>query len=147
MKAIRLFIYSAGIILLITASAKFLSAAGAAKVLEAPDPIFTVRFRDLFWFVGAVEFAVGFICLFSKRLWLQTVLLLSLAASFLLYRIGTWWIGFEGYCKCLGTLTDSIGVSPQNADTLMKFLLGYLTLGSCAAMLFLAKADRSRAID
>ena len=52
-----------------------------------------------------------------------------------LYRIGLWWVGFEGSCRCLGNLGDVFGISAETADWIAKGILGYLLVGSAAILL------------
>ena len=110
--------------MIISAIAKFVSAAGNARVLGYLDPILALPFRDMFKVAGAAEMAVAAVCFFGKRIALQASLVAWLATTFLIYRIGLTWIGYHKPCPCLGNLTDAIDVSPQVADYVMKAVLG-----------------------
>ena len=68
---IRIFIFSAGLILGVSAIAKFISSEGSATVLQQPDPILIISFKHIFWIVGTIELAVAFVSLFSRQLRLQ----------------------------------------------------------------------------
>ena len=106
-KTIRIFICSAGIVLLIAAIAKFISGAGSAQILERNDPILYISFRHVFWMVGALELAVALICLFGRQFRLQAGLLAWLATNFILYRLG---LLFVNYSKCQRTVKrDHLG--------------------------------------
>jgi thioesterase domain-containing protein len=59
----RLFVYSAGTLLLFTAAAKLVSSGGDARILQMTDPIVGIRFRNLLWLVGGVELVVAVVCL------------------------------------------------------------------------------------
>lgn len=132
-RPIRVFIFSAGILLLITASAKIISSCGKSGILLTPDPIFSIRFRYVFQIVGCIELAVAAVCIFGKRVSLQAWLVAWLATSFLLYRLGLLWAGFHR-CSCLGNLTDSLHIPPALADTTMIVILAYLFMGSYAIL-------------
>jgi len=134
---VRSFIYSAGCLLLATAIAKFISASGSASILHSPDPILSIKSRYVLCFLGAIEFAIGLICAFSKRQWLQAGLIAWLATNFLLYRLGLEWIGHRKPCSCLGNLTDALHISSQTADVAMKIILAYLLIGSYTSLLWL----------
>jgi hypothetical protein len=54
----------------------------------------------------------------------------------LVYRIGLWWIGFEGSCRCLGNVGDVFGISAETADWIAKGILAYRLVGSGAILLW-----------
>ena len=126
----RFFILSAGLVLLISSVAKLVSAAGNAPILIMPDPVFGISFRNVFFFVGTIEFAIALICICSNRLGLQSVLLVWLAASCAAYRISRQWIGYNRPCPCMGNITDALHLSPQTLDSIMKYILLYIFVGS-----------------
>lgn len=134
MKAIRFFIYSSGILLLVTAMAKIVSSLGDASILQTPEPVSGYTFRRIFQVVGAVEFVLGIICLMSRHIWLQISLVAWLASSFVIYRLGLIWIGYHRPCNCLGNLTDALQISPVAADHIVKLILLYLLVGSYVAL-------------
>jgi Methylamine utilisation protein MauE len=133
----KLFTATAGILLLLTGSAKFVSAFGAARILQEPDPVFSISFRLLFWDIGGIEVAVALVCLCSKRTWLSAGLVAWLATSFVVYRIGLVVVGYHRTCSCMGNLTDALHISPQTADKAMKIILAYLLVGSYATLSWL----------
>ena len=136
------FIYSAGIILLITGMAKLISSAGAARLLQYPDPILLISFRHLFWIVGCIELVVAFVCLRGGRELLQVGLLACFSSVLLVYRLGLLWLGYQKPCPCLGNLTGVLHLSPESADRAMKLILGYLLLGSYSALFWLCTQAR-----
>jgi hypothetical protein len=85
---IRCFIFSAGALILVTAVAKLVSASGTARILQMPDPIFSILFRNVFLAVGGLELIVALLCFFGKQLMLQTGLVAWLATNFVIYRLG-----------------------------------------------------------
>ena len=124
-----------------TATAKLGSASGSASILQTSDPVLFLSFRNVFWIVGIIELVVAHVCFFGKRVWLQVVLVAWLATSFLLYRFGLLWVGYQKPCSCLGkgNLTDALHITPQTVDTVMKIVLGYLLIGSYATLFWLWK--------
>lgn len=137
MKISRLFIYSTGALLLLTAAAKIISSFGHGTILQTRDPLTGLQFQDLFRIVGGIEVVVALVCFFSKRTWLPAGLVAWLATSFLVYRIGLVAVGWRRPCSCMGNLTDALHIPPQTADTAMKIILAYLLLGSYATLLWL----------
>ncbi len=129
-KLARWFIVSAGGILLVTGTAKVVSALGRAEILNVADPIFGVSFRFMMLTAGILELTLSAICFFGKGIRLQAGLVAWLSTSFLLYRIGLWFVGWKRPCGCLGRLTDILHLSPQTADSLMKIVLAYLFVAS-----------------
>jgi hypothetical protein len=94
--------------LLLTAVSKLVSAAGSARILQNPDPILSISFRNVFWIVGVIELVIAFVCFLCKRLGLQAGLVAWLATSFLIYRLGLLFVGYYKPCHCLGNLTDAL---------------------------------------
>ena len=135
----RFFVISAGVLLLLTALAKLVSAAGSAKALGALDPVFLVPFRYVFLTVGLVEIGVAAICLFGKQMRNQALLLAWLSSCFLIYRLFLVYIGYAEPCHCMGTLTDALHIPPHTANLALEIVLGYLLLGSYATLFWLRK--------
>jgi hypothetical protein len=135
MKIARWFTFSAGIVLLLTAAAKFVSSFGHGTILQTRDPLTGLQFQDLFRLVGGVEITVALVCVFNKRAWIPAGLVAWLATSFLVYRIGLVAVGYHRPCSCMGNLTDALHVSPQIADNIMKGILIYLLIGSYGILL------------
>ena len=136
------FILTVGAILGLTGIAKVWSGLGTAKVLSVADPITGITFGHLMLLVGMVEIVVALLCFFGKSLKLGVVLVAWLATSFLLYRFGLWWIGWNKPCSCLGNLTGALHIPPQTADTAMKMILAYLLIGSYASLFWLWRQRR-----
>ncbi len=134
---IRLIICSLGALLLATAIAKLVSAAGTARSLQQPDPVFLIPFQRVFAMVGTLEIFTALVCLFGKRVKLQACLVAWLATNFLLYRLTLLLIGWHKPCPCLGNLTDALHMSPKTAHNAMKIILAYLLIGSYATLFWL----------
>jgi hypothetical protein len=141
-KCIRVFVFSTGILLIITAAAKLVSAFGSSRILQNLDPIFGISFQHLFEVVGGLECFIALYCLFSRRIEVIVGLLAWLSTSFLIYRIGLEAVGYHRPCSCMGNLTDAIHVSARIADTTMKAVLAYLLVGSYAILFWLWRQKR-----
>jgi hypothetical protein len=136
MKWARCFIISAAVILALTGGAKLFSAFGPARLLDSPDPMFGVPFRHLMLLTGVLEVIVALFCVWTSSPYVSALMISWLSVLFVAYRVGLHWLGAgDRPCGCLGTLTDALRISPQTADGIMKALLGYLLLGSCALLL------------
>jgi hypothetical protein len=138
----RYFIYTAGVILCITAIAKIISVFGTQEILMQPDPLIGLSFHRLLLIAGIVELIIGCLCLFTKKIKLSNLLVAWLSTCFTVYRIGLWAINWRRPCHCLGNLTDTLHISPQTADAAMKIILAYLLIGSYAALFWLWRQKR-----
>jgi hypothetical protein len=141
-KCARYFVFSAGIIFLITAIAKTISAFGKAGILYDPDPFLNISFRHLMLLAALLELLVSGMCLNSNKTYLCLKLVAWLSTLFAVYRIGLWYSGWHRPCICMGTVVDALPIPPQVADSIMKLLLAYLLLGSCVMLLLLRKQNR-----
>ncbi len=129
-KFAHLFLCLAGIVLLAAAVAKLVSSFGSAKILQNPDPVIGLAFRNVFRVVGAMELAIALACLFGRRIKLRAGLVAWLATTIFAYRFDLVWIGYQKPCSCLGNLTDALHMA-------MKIILAYLLVGSYATLFWL----------
>jgi len=141
-KLIRVFIICSGVLLLLTGQAKILSGWGSSHILQMPDPVFGLSFGSLFQWVGFVEVVVALLCFFGTRPVLQAGAIVLLSSNFVFYRLASMYVGYHKPCSCLGSLTDALHISAEAADTAMKFILGYLLLGSYGALCWLWMKER-----
>jgi hypothetical protein len=142
MKIFKTFIFSAAVILLLTAAAKLISSFGHGTILQTRDPLTGFQFQDLFRISSSIEAVVALVCIFSKRILFPTGLVAWLATSFLTYRIGLVAVGYQRPCSCMGNLTDALHIRPQAADIAMKIILAYLLIGSYATLFWLWRQKR-----
>lgn len=126
-----------------TGAAKLVSSFGSAAILAVPDPIFGLPYRALFWIVGTFELIAAAICFSRRQVRLQVGILAWLGANFLVYRLALLWVGYHGYCHCLGTLTETIHLSPRIADRTMEVVVLFLCLGGLATGFSIAMGSLS----
>lgn len=127
----RYYIYSAAAILLLTGIAKIYSAIGTGEILLYPDPIFGLKFKDLFLFVGCIEIVVSVFCMILNGIIERALLIIWLCFCFIIYRLGSFTMGYHKPCKCLGDIASRLNISDSSADLAMIIILFYLTVGSC----------------
>ena len=137
------FVHIAAAILAVTGLAKAWSAFAPIRLLAAADPISGMQFRHLMMAAGGLELIIACVCFFAKAQNLALALIAWLATSFVVYRLGLWWMGWHRPCGCLGNLTDALHISPHAADNIMKGVLAYLLLGSYGILLWQWRASRS----
>ena len=136
-RVIRTVICSAGVILLITGVAKLVSSFGNARILQYPDPILCISFRQVLLIVGTIELIIALACFYGKQTGLQAALIAWLATNFLVYRLGLTWVDYQKPCSCLGNLTEALHIPPQTANSLMRIILGYLLMSSYSTLFWL----------
>jgi hypothetical protein len=123
------FVYSSAGILILTGFAKLASATGGAAILDSPDVLFPLKNRTLLCVVGIVEFVIVGFLLSRLQVRIKMAMLLWLALSFSIYKIGLWCIHAPPACPCLGTISQSIGTSRIPARHITDILLVYLLSG------------------
>lgn len=126
----QLFVWSAGGIFALVGISKIWSVVTGGKLLSTTDPIVGIKIAQLLVVVAVLEIATALICFSIKPGTTVLGLIAWLSSSFLVYRIGLWWVEWQRPCGCLGNLTDALHISPQVADNIMKVVLAYLLIGS-----------------
>jgi len=111
------FIQTALLLLAVTALAKILAARAEARILGQPDPLLgLILMRQSMLLAAALGVVVVVLVYRAPNVLRRAGLLLWIGSVFLVYRIGLWWVGFEGSCRCLGNMGDVFGISAENAD-------------------------------
>lgn len=144
----RVFVISSVVIFLFTGAAKILTAAGGVPALKAYDPIFDVKLQYLLVSVGVVEILLAVACWFTRKDSICVGMIACLATNFAAYRVALWGVGWRGPCGCLGNLTAALHIPLSQAESITKWFLIYLLLGSyafCAAVIY-QKSRRIRVI-
>jgi uncharacterized membrane protein len=126
----RIFLALAGTVLFLTGAAKLITSFGNGEILNFKDPIFAIQFRYLFAVAGLVELAAARICFSSLDLRIRVGTVVWLTTNLVLYRLGLLLVHYHRPCHCLGNFTDILHLSPAVADTWLKAVLAFLTIGS-----------------
>lgn len=134
MKWVKLFICSAGGILLAASLIRFAIASGSSQALALPDPMIGISLRYAILVVGGLELVVALICLFGKRTGLQLGWLAWLATNYAIYRVGLLAMHYHPQATCIGSFTDPLHLSDGITGLIMGFMPFYLLAGSYAAM-------------
>lgn len=142
MKGIKLFIYSAGAILLAAALERFLVAAGQLPVLALPEPVLSIPLRYAVLLVGGFELVVALICLFGRQTGLQLGWLSWMATNYAVYRIGLLTMGIHQQGTCIGSLTDPLRLARGTIGFTIGLVPVYLLLGSYAALFWFWRQNR-----
>jgi hypothetical protein len=141
----RIYLKSAVFLLFVTAGGKLGMALGHAKVLDQPSPLFhDISYREFICLGAGLEIAVALYILLSReKLCFPAVGIACLSTSFVGYRLILWAIGFEGYCSCLGSLSDALYLSPEDSNSVAVAILIYLFLGSYGMLLAMWRGRRA----
>jgi len=128
----------AGFILLVTGSAKLVSVFGDAQLLDSHDGlIYFMNYRQLFIAVGIIEVLSAFYVFLGRNETVAFGLICGLAFCFLTYRLCLNLLKIGGQCRCLGNLSDALGLSPRVTSILLDFSLGTLLFIGCLKTLHL----------
>ncbi len=120
------FVFTALIILTVTAFGKLVSASGSAQILERHDPVLQIANRKMLVFASVIEIAVVLLVLFAKEVRLKLFYVSWLSTIFLTYR---YLKGNDEYCQCLGNLHQYFWISNGSEDAIAKWILVYLFVG------------------
>lgn len=130
MKWLRMFILSAGTVLLMAALIRFLIACGDAQVLALPDPLLGIPLRLSILLVGGLELLVACVCLFGKKINLQIGWLCWLATNYLVLQVGLFWMKIHPQGTGIGSLTDPLHLTRGWTGLLIMAVPIYLVVGS-----------------
>lgn len=135
------FVYSAAVILFVTAVMKLLSTQIATTQLKHQDPLLFVSNRQIFYLAGGVELLLSAYLLIGQRTVLKLVLIAWLGTNLLVYHVALYWMGAPNACSCLGSFSTQFSISPRALDHALLAMLVWLLAGS---YLFLALHWRER---
>lgn len=130
----RFFFCTCFLILLSTSALKLLSLAIGWSELAKADPLIgLLKSREMLILAAGCEIIVAAVLLFSADTFLKAASIAWISTAFLAYRLGLYWVGFEGPCGCAGNANTWW----SSIDAIMKVLLAYLFLGSYTFLLVL----------
>ena len=123
------FVMSVGVLFLLSASAKLISASGNVAILKAIDPLLGVSFRTTLIAVGVCEIllAIHFLIWATRPVNANIIFVVSLL--FGAYRLFSVFQGGEP-CPCLGTITNWMPISDLTVTRISFGLFSYIFLGS-----------------
>lgn len=123
------FLRSIVALLLVTASAKLVSATSSAHLADYPDPLLGLSNRHTLLVVATVE--AGVIAALLSRIPTSLKYLSSawLGGSFLLYRCALSILNPAIPCKCLGNLTERLHIDSRLAGWILTGVAVYLLFG------------------
>jgi DNA-directed RNA polymerase subunit RPC12/RpoP len=142
-KLTRLFVYTAGTLLLALGLAIFIGWSDETGLVLPHDPLFVVPMAVVFWAVAAVSLGTGLFCLLGRSIWWKLCLVLWSAIEFEAYQLGlTFFVGprsFQGYW---GSLTGAFDLPSSAAYWLSTVAAFYLISGSLVSLVALWLDDR-----
>jgi hypothetical protein len=128
------FLWSAAVIVFVTAALKVITALGDATILARRDPLFWfLTNRQVLVLASVLElFVIGILSSKRANRFWKIAAVAWLATSFVGYRVHLWSIGFQGGCNCAGSLGEWLNISSKTMNQLMRFQLAFLFIGSYA---------------
>lgn len=130
--------HSAGVILMMFATAITLMIIAGTGYLQPYDPVFGISIRILFGALAIVSFFVACCCFFSQDCWLPFLLVMWLTVTFYVYLFGMHDAGCNTLAGFIGDSTYCFGISPRTANILIICGAVYLTAGGCVTNLITA---------
>jgi hypothetical protein len=127
----KVFIKSVAVIILITATLKILTLIDGERKLDVADPLFFFfSNRELITLSIVVELVV--VCFLFARLdhIKKLFIIFWLSGIFFLYHLGLWVSDYKYTCYCAGTPFSWLVVIPFDGKEIIRFLLGYMLIGS-----------------
>jgi hypothetical protein len=126
----RWFMLSAGGILVFGGITRLLNVFENTQQLHISDPIVLIPFRQLLLCIGIVELIMACLCLFTNKRTLSLVLVASLVAIYVVYRVGLWTMGWYHPYPLLANLMETLNISPFMADGIGTAISAFLFIGS-----------------
>jgi hypothetical protein len=136
-KAIHWFFNSAGALLLASATAIVVGNVAGVGWVPPHDSLLMISMPIVFWIVGAIEMAVGLVCIFGTKDCLKFGLILWLATAFLAYQIGLFWtVGLRSFDGYWGNVAVAFHVPPDTTRWILMAMFIYLLIGSVISLLW-----------
>jgi hypothetical protein len=124
------FLWTAALVLSLTAAAKIFTLSNLHQELETRDPLFYfLNLRSVLFVTTGLEIACVLLVIVSANYRLRLACVAWLSTLFLLYRLGLLLIGYHGGCLCLGKPESWVTIASY-ADPYMKLALAYLLVSS-----------------
>lgn len=125
----HLLMRSGACILFIVGLLKIISAFSGVRYLTEVDPVLTfLSNRQLLLAAGIVELLLASAISLKPKSWYARYGLLSICATFIVYRVGRRVLGVRSPCPCLGRASDWLHLRPAQVDYIAYTLLIVLTI-------------------
>jgi len=122
-------------ILFLSALLKLLAVSGSKAILFTKEPLTGLETRTVLLSQAILELAIVF--LLSRPIAASTKLLICcwVGGAFILYHVFVALIAPAANCPCLGSLTQSFGLSDHHALWLARALALYIVVGATALLM------------
>ncbi len=122
--------YIIGVALLLTGITKLLSIFGNTVVLSLKDPLFGIRYDQLFVSLGTLEIICGAYLIAGGTRVVKGTIAQGLAVEFILYRTVASYYDVTALCPCMGHAASWLGLEPGVVDALLGGMAGYMLLAT-----------------
>lgn len=128
------YLLSCSVVLIFAGLSKLYTLFSGVDLLKHLDPVFSVRMGPLLGSVAILEIAIGLLACSTD--WQRTMSLgiVSLSLSFFWYRGMLIWLGFSGYCNCLGNLHLLVGVPESFVQWVTLLICFYFAAGGILSL-------------
>lgn len=99
------------------------------ELLYRADQLLDLHFRTVIVASGVCEMIAAGLCLLRPASWLTLLMLATLGAEFLLYRVSSKLLGVQKMCPCLGYFTQWLGLNQRSTDWLLGAIALFLFVG------------------
>lgn len=135
------YIRSCGLIFSLTALIKCVTLLIGGELLNRTDELLGMQFRTVILASGAFEVGASLLCFLRPRTWVTPLILATMGAEFLLYRVSNKLLGVQKMCPCLGYFTQWLGLNQQMTDWLLGGISLYLFLGGSLILMREARSE------
>jgi hypothetical protein len=116
-------------LLIVTGSAKLVSAFEGARLLARYDPVLPLSLRETLLLAAAVEFGCAVVVRVPRLTRISCLLVACLGGQFVLYHLAAHMTGMPGPCPCLGSVAAWTGLSDKSARIIVVAIAIYFVLG------------------
>jgi hypothetical protein len=146
-KVLRSYTLSVAGVLMLTSLAKIYSSGGSAPLLDLPEAILPMTYRQTLWVVGMIEMAVAFLLLLGSNDRTKLIAIGWLGANFALYRAAVKLLTVGSPCPCLGSITQMLPLSKRTIQGILTGVMVYLICGSVLFWVLRSRAGKRSELD
>jgi len=131
----KFFIASSAVILILTAAAKLFSLLQPDAILNYADPLLNVTNRRILQFTSLLEISGAIVLLMASRQAFSFLVIWTISAQFVLYRVLLWQLDPAAPCACLGRVGSWLPISERGLSLILGGIALYMFLGSSLGLL------------
>lgn len=130
------FLYSCAALLFLTSVAKLVSLKGSDRLLLLADPLFGIPNRDVMLFAGIFEIFIVASLVSPINSNIKCGIAAVSGGIFLAYRAALLYLGFSGWCSCLGSFGQFLFFEPSAQSWFLTSVGFYQMVGGILFLYF-----------